>query len=150
MTDRRMEERRKFILAFKESLLCLEDEGDRADIMRALKEFQTTMLVEDLVDSLKRALINPQSLAVYVTLYPLIPGRLRAEYRTLIPKVPTFTVKIIRIRRNGTEPLGFTIRGGREHQLGTEQNTRIRHYKYFRLYVQTISELHTNTCSYIS
>ena len=119
MADRRMEERRKFILAFKESLLCLEDESDRADIMRALKEFQSTMLVEDLVDSLKRALINPPSLAVYVTLYPLIPGRLRAEYRTLIPKVPTFAVKIIRIRRNGTEPLGFTVRGGREHQLGT-------------------------------
>ena len=118
MADKRMEERKKFILAFKESLLCLEDEGDRADIMRSLKVFQSTMLVEDLVDSLKRALVTPQSLTVYVTLYPLIPGRLRTEYRTLIPKVPTFTVKIIRIRRTGTEPLGFTVRGGREHQLG--------------------------------
>ena len=118
MADQRMEEKRKFIFAFKESLLCLEDEGDRADIMRSLKEFQSTMLVEDLVNSLKRALVNPQSLMIYVTLYPLIPGRLRGEYRSLIPKVPTFAVKIIRIRRNGIEPLGFTVRGGREHQLG--------------------------------
>lgn len=112
------DDKRNFIQAFKESLLCLEYESDRANVMRSLKEFQSTMLVEDLVESLKEILVTPQSLIVYVTIFPLIPGRLRAEYRDFIPQIPSFAVKIIRIRKNTNESLGFSIRGGREHQLG--------------------------------
>ncbi|CAI8031578.1 Harmonin [Geodia barretti] len=112
-------DKRSYVAAYKRMVqMVLETPDDRAKLQKYLKEFHDTYIVEDLIENLKNLLNAPKRRQLYYAIRPLVPSRLRQEYNSLLPHVPTNERKVVNIKQTGGAGFGFTIRGGREFGCG--------------------------------
>uniref|UniRef100_A0A1X7V4I4 PDZ domain-containing protein n=1 Tax=Amphimedon queenslandica TaxID=400682 RepID=A0A1X7V4I4_AMPQE len=99
--------------------IALEDQQERDALVESLKRFESSYIVEDLMDDLKNLLDHPEKRILYKYISPLIPRRLRGEYKSLVPHIPSFERKVIRMKLQGaSHSFGFTVRGGKEFGCG--------------------------------
>eukprot|EP00731_Ephydatia_muelleri_P006565 Em0003g813a len=106
-------DKRSVVAAYKRMVqMVLESQVERNTLQNALRTFLANNIVEDLMDALKDLLNPPERRILYVNIRPLIPSRLRQEYNSHIPHIPSFEKKVIHLKQQGTRSLGFSIRGG--------------------------------------
>lgn len=105
---------------FKSKIFQLfDDEDDRAQLFRALQDYQQVRSVRTLVKDLKEITTTPEHLLLYDEIRPFIMPKHQAEYDRIIPKPPSERSHIIRLVRNpGSEGLGFKFVGGVEYGVG--------------------------------
>jgi hypothetical protein len=112
-------DRKSVIAAYKRAVnLHLDSFQDRSALQNALKVFQRTQVVEELVETLRPILAHPKKRGLYHYIRPLIPVRLRAEYNSLLPTIPTYEQRVVHLKRKGAESVGISIRGGLEYNCG--------------------------------
>ena len=134
MTLRRDIEKKVKVQEFYRSVEQLLTPGDKDYLFYSLKEYNTYKSVAKLMLALNSCLDTPEKLDLLPFIRDLIPHHDQKKFDSLAPynrmahplrpAVP-FTSsqesssirKVSLLRSHGT-PLGFTIRGGREHNLG--------------------------------
>jgi hypothetical protein len=109
-------DRKRIAKEFRAEVKTLvEDENDRQLLFEVLKDYQTTQAIDALVKSLRNILCTPKRLQLFKVIRGLLPAKHQKLFDDLCPVVPSGGIRTIRLWRHGKEPLGFTIRGGREH-----------------------------------
>ena len=115
---------------FRQDANYLLDKSEKEYIQYALKEFTSYRNVPILMKALLSCLDTPEKLDLLMTIRDLLPKSDHREYDSIAPykkmahpmfhhkssrKLQTRTVLLERVRR---QPLGFSIRGGKEMGLG--------------------------------
>lgn len=125
-------ERSVKVTEFQEDLEYLLAEEDRQYVQHVLKEFSTYKDVPVLVKSLLSVLKTPETRDMLAVIRELLPKKNHKEFDRLAPyhkmahpykrikysKEAAKHLHTVWLERKGRQPLGFSIRGGKEMGLG--------------------------------
>ena len=117
---------------FQDDMELLLDKEDREYIQYVLKQFSTYKDVPVLLKALLSCLTTPEMLDLLPVIRELLPRREQKEYDRLAPyhkmahpfqmlkykKHAAEHLHTVFLEREGRQPLGFSIRGGKEMGLG--------------------------------
>ncbi|KAK7098660.1 hypothetical protein V1264_002908 [Littorina saxatilis] len=96
----------------------IPDNGQRDSLFEALRRYQSSQKLHQLLVDLRELLDEPQKLELYEFIRPLILLRHQMEYSYLAPAIPGVRLRTIRLRRAPGQSLGFAVRGGYEFSVG--------------------------------
>ncbi|XP_041367645.1 harmonin-like [Gigantopelta aegis] len=94
------------------------DEADREQLFESLRVYQSTNDLQRLVTELRHLLNEPHKLELYEHIRPLILPKHQIEYSRKSPQMPGVKLRVIRLKRQPGESIGFAVRGGFEHGVG--------------------------------
>ncbi|KAK6183829.1 hypothetical protein SNE40_006422 [Patella caerulea] len=96
----------------------IEEENDRELLFASLRSYQSELVLETLLADLRRLFNDPTKLELYEHIRPLILLKHQIEYSRTTPNMPGVKLRVVRLRRQLGESLGFAVRGGFEHGVG--------------------------------
>ncbi|XP_046573811.1 LOW QUALITY PROTEIN: harmonin-like [Haliotis rubra] len=96
----------------------IPNESDREQIFESLRTYQSSQELHDLLTELRRLLNEPSKLELYEHIRPLVMPKHQLEYSQKTPQTPGIKLRVIRLKRQAGETLGFAVRGGFEHGVG--------------------------------
>ncbi|XP_071100258.1 harmonin-like isoform X1 [Haliotis cracherodii] len=94
------------------------NENEREQIFESLRTYQSSQELHDLLTELRRLLNEPSKLELYEHIRPLVMPKHQLEYSQKTPQTPGIKLRVIRLKRQAGESLGFAVRGGFEHGIG--------------------------------
>ncbi|XP_071807079.1 harmonin-like isoform X2 [Asterias amurensis] len=104
-----------FQLKIKE---LIEAESERDLLFQYLRDYQTNHEVSKFVDCLGSVVSHPHRVVLFDQVRPFIQPSQQALYNQLIPSLPSKKMRSIHFDRQGSESLGFSLRGGVEFDVG--------------------------------
>ncbi|XP_076472086.1 uncharacterized protein LOC143301586 isoform X2 [Babylonia areolata] len=96
----------------------IPDNGHREHMFDALRRYQSSQKLHQLLGDLRQVLDEPDKLELYEFIRPLILLRHQMEYSYLTPPAPGVRLRTIRLHRASNQSLGFAVRGGYEFNVG--------------------------------
>ena len=96
----------------------LPAENDREHFYTILKQFRTTLDLDQLLADLRQAVTCPERIPLYEAVRPLVPLKYQMEYDSRALRIPPERLRVVRLLRQSHESLGFAVRGGLEHGVG--------------------------------
>ncbi|KAL8561933.1 hypothetical protein ACOMHN_001259 [Nucella lapillus] len=96
----------------------IPDNGHRDQLFDALRKYQSSQKLHELLLDLRQILDEPDKLELFEFIRPLILLRHQMEYSYLTPPAPGVKLRTIRLNRSPNQSLGFAVRGGYEFSVG--------------------------------
>ncbi|XP_032220713.2 harmonin-like isoform X2 [Nematostella vectensis] len=98
--------------------VSIDTEEEKSGFYQALKTYHESGSITQFINDIKSVINTPKRYPLYKDIRYLINPEHVEAYLKMIPNSPSDGIHMVRIQRTGREPMGFTIRGGKEHCVG--------------------------------